>query len=484
MVVYFSGHGAQFQGENYLFPVDFNTQYEDELPVEAISTSFIMDKLRSNFNGLNIVILDACRDNPLQKKNKSGAKGLARINNAPPNTYTIFATGPGKVASDNPHGNNGLFTKYLVQHMKQPGLSLGDMVLETRKNVMAASSNRQVPYESGALTQRFCFAGCDNSTQVTTSVAVAPVAIRPAPAVNRPSNSTHSHNGRSHSHPLPAQGVNHQHGGAPKPEPTRDYREPEMVFIKGGTFQMGSPSNEAGRRYNEKQHLVTVGNFQLGKTEVTVGEFKRFVQAANYRTTNGCHVIVDNEWKLDTDKNWKNPGFSQTDQHPVVCVTQQDALAYAQWLSQRTGKHYGLPTEAQWEYAARAGTQTARYWGDNTGQACQHGNVVDQKIKQQYAGWNWAIHNCNDGSVHTATVGRYRANRFGLKDMLGNVSEWTCSAYESNYNGSEHRCAPNNGVVRGGSWYGTPVKVRSAYRTQYSVTNGGSFVGFRLSRTP
>ena len=484
-VVYFSGHGAQYQGENYLFPVDFDTQFEDDLPTEAISTGFVMDKLRNNFNGLNIVILDACRDNPLQKKYKNSAKGLARINNAPPNTYTIFATGPGQVASDNPHGKNGLFTKHLVEYMKEPGLSLGDMVLETRKEVMRASSNKQVPYDSGSLTQRFCFAGCRTNSQVST------LAVASAPPATRPSNNTHSHNGRSHTHPLPTQGVNHQHGGASQPAPrpvtpavvsrptppTRNYREPDMVFIKGGTFMMGSPANEARRDDGERQHSVTVGNFHLGKTEVTVGEFRRFVQAANYRTeaersAKGCRVYLDGKWQDGVDNDWQRPGFSQSDKHPVVCVSQTDALAYANWLSKQTGKRYGLPTEAQWEYAARAAAQTAYPWGNQIGK---------NQANCDGCGSQW-----DDKS--TAPVGRFSVNRFGLHDMIGNALEWTCSAYEENYNGSEQRCAPTSDarprVLRGGSWYDTPGFVRSAYRDWITATYRGNGVGFRLSRTP
>lgn len=231
-VVYFSGHGAQYRGDNYLFPVDFNTQYEDDLPAEAISTRFVMDKLRNNHNGLNIVILDACRDNPLQKKHKSSAKGLARIDNAPPNTYTIFATGPGKVASDNPYGKNGLFTKHLVQYMTQPGLDLGGMVIETRKKVITASGNRQVPYDSGSLTRRFCFAGCESASVLTPNTAdseVTPV-VKPEQAPVKPTSIQHTHNGRSHTHLLPVEGVNHQHGiqQAAKPVQPRPV-EPAVV---------------------------------------------------------------------------------------------------------------------------------------------------------------------------------------------------------------------------------------------------------------
>ena len=468
-VVYFSGHGAQYQGENYLFPVDFDTQYEDDLPAEAISTGFIMDKLRQNFNGLNIVILDACRDNPLQKKHKNSAKGLARINNAPPNTYTIFATGPGRVASDNPHGNNGLFTKYLVQHMKQPGLSLGDMVLETRKDVMQASSNKQVPYDSGSLTQRFCFAGCDvtESTVTNTAVTVA-AAPRASTRPNTSLSNQHSHNGRSHSHPLPASGKNHQHNGAkpvvvqpvrvqPATQPTTarsDPREPVMVSIRGGSFTMGSPASENGRFTNEKPHTVLVGHFHLGKTEVTNTEYARCVTAGSCKPAK------------------QYSGFTGGSQ-PVVGVSWDDAMSYANWLSGISGKRYGLPTEAQWEYAARAGTQTTYYWGNQVGK---------NQANCDGCGSQW------DGKS-TAPVARFAPNHLGLHDMLGNVLEWTCSEYDKNYaGGKEQRCGASGSRVeralRGGSWFNIPRIVRSANRDRLTPSFHTNSVGFRLSRTP
>lgn len=250
--------------------------------------------------------------------------------------------------------------------------------------------------------------------------------------------------------------------------------EPEMVSIRGGTFMMGSPTSETGRDSDEKQHSVTVGDFHLGKTEVTVGEFKRFVQANNnYKTTaessgKGCYAWNGSAWKENKANHWKNPGFKQSDRHPVTCVSADDAAAYAQWLSSSTGKRYALPTEAQWEYAARAGTTTSRYWGDNPDQACQSSNVADQAAKKQF---NWTnTHNCNDSAVHTAQVGRYRANGFGLHDMMGNVWEWTCSDYNEKYGGQEQRCAQTGSsakrVLCGGSWGSAPGYVRSAYRFQ------------------
>lgn len=145
---------------------------------------------------------------------------------------------------------------------------------------------------------------------------------------------------------------------------------PEMVVIPSGIFNMGSPDSEAGRGDDEGPvHLVIVATFALGKTEITRGQFAAFVKKTKYSTGDKC-------WMLDGGKfserigNWREPGYSQDNQHPVACINWNDAKAYAEWMSRKTGKKYRLPTEAEWEYAARGKTSAARYWGNNPDEAC------------------------------------------------------------------------------------------------------------------
>jgi formylglycine-generating enzyme required for sulfatase activity len=162
---------------------------------------------------------------------------------------------------------------------------------------------------------------------------------------------------------------------------------PLMVVIPAGRFLMGSPKGELERQDNERQHEVEVALFAIGKYAVTVEQFKRFVEASGYRTEAeegggfyGCYCLTGSELKPDPDKNWRNPGFSQqqTDKHPVVCVSWNDAVAYTAWLSEQTGKTYRLPTEAEWEYACRAGTAKPFYFGEtvSTDQANYNGDYV------------------------------------------------------------------------------------------------------------
>jgi formylglycine-generating enzyme required for sulfatase activity len=155
---------------------------------------------------------------------------------------------------------------------------------------------------------------------------------------------------------------------------------PEMVVIPGGRFLMGSPSDETQRENDERQHEVEVKRFAIGKYEVTVEEFKCFVEAAGYRTEaetgDGCYSWDGSQWKKDPNKNWRQPGFEQDGVHPVVCVSWNDAMAYVEWLSGQTGQRYRLLTEAEWEYAVRAGTITPFYFGltISTDQANYNGN--------------------------------------------------------------------------------------------------------------
>ena len=258
---------------------------------------------------------------------------------------------------------------------------------------------------------------------------------------------------------------------------------PEMVVIPAGTFMMGS--SEAERRWAVDQggpaewtkregprHRVTIGNaFVLGKFEVTRDEFAAFAKETGHDASGGCTVWLQSKSELNAIKSWRNPAFTQTGRDPVACVSWQDATAYVSWLSRKAGEQYRLPSESEWEYAARAGTETMRYWGEDhsNSEACGYDNGWDITGTRGSGIQNPAL-SCDDGQVFTSPVGSYRANRLGLYDVLGNVGEWVEDCLHDSY-----ADAPSDGspwttgeckfrVVRGGSWASTPGLLRSAVR--------------------
>lgn len=291
-----------------------------------------------------------------------------------------------------------------------------------------------------------------------------------------------------------------------------------LVRIPAGTFQMGNDESatslaRAYPDYDPKRfgllsdeapvHSVTLTrDFYMGQTEVTVGQFRRFVQASGYVPesiadgTGGygydAQHVAQRQGKQDafagrdTKYSWLNPGFAQTDNDPVVNVTWHDAMAMAQWLSRTEGRTYRLPTEAEWEYACKAGTNTRYHHGDSPETLGQVGNVFDQRAAPDWLEWkNFAIP-MDDGHAFTAPVGQYPANAFGLHDMHGNVWEWTADWHDEDYYQRSPKAdpqGPETGTVRvrrGGSWHTWPFYARCAYRNWNAPTTRYTLVGFRL----
>ena len=263
---------------------------------------------------------------------------------------------------------------------------------------------------------------------------------------------------------------------------------PEMVVIPAGVFDMGSPDSEGGRDKDEGPvHRVKIAAFALSKTEITRGQFAAFVKMTEYDAGDKCWTFADGKF-AEREGDWRKPGYLQDNKHPVTCISWNDAQAYAKWISRKTGKQYRLPTEAEWEYAARGKTGNSRYWGDNPDEACKYANVTDKTAKAQIPGsLSWLAHDCTDRFAYTAPVGRVKGNAFGLNDMLGNVWEWTEDCYHDNYEGAPADGSAWQGesakhVLRGGSWNSDPQNVRAAVRNSDKSARRFSIFGFRLAR--
>jgi formylglycine-generating enzyme required for sulfatase activity len=280
---------------------------------------------------------------------------------------------------------------------------------------------------------------------------------------------------------------------------------PEMVVIPAGSFTMGSPDEEAGRFEVEGPlRPVSVGQFAAGKFDVTRGEWAAFVSATKRETRGGCFWTGRSGSKPDAAGSWRDTGFPQDDNHPVVCVRWDDAQAYVRWLTQRTGHKYRLLTEAEWEYAARAGTTTPYPWGSTA--------------SHEFA--NYGADACcsplalgRDKWEHTSPVGAFPPNAFGLYDMHGNVLQWVQDCFAPSYAG-----LPTDGsayerivelkttgpgplsrmtgtsscsyrMLRGADWNDPPSMIRSAFRN-FGPGRGATLqdycsagVGFRVART-
>lgn len=266
-----------------------------------------------------------------------------------------------------------------------------------------------------------------------------------------------------------------------------------MVVIPSGAFTMGSPASEKERFKNEgPQHRVAIARpFAMSTYPVTVAEYRRFVRATNRTSPNSCRVydrsFADHDLVRVLGKNWRNPNFRQGDRNPVVCVTWDDAISYIDWLNRSLGLAdgegvYRLPSEAEWEYAARAGTTTPFYWGETIDRT--RANYGSEKLPFG-PGTSGA-----DRWMYTSPVGSFPPNRWGLYDMVGNVWQFTQDCWHDTYDGAPTDGSPrreakcDERAVRGGSWFKIPTGERAAKRGHGKVVDleGNHEIGFRLVR--
>ncbi|MEI2806936.1 MAG: SUMF1/EgtB/PvdO family nonheme iron enzyme [Albidovulum sp.] len=487
-VVYFSGHGMELGGQNYLIPKDAVLEREADVSLEAVGLNVVLDQI-SGASGYRLVILDACRDNPLANSmlRANGAKaayrGLAPVEPAG-QTYVAYAARAGQRSRDGEAGGHSPYAAALLNNLPRPGLPLERLFGAVRDEVKRATNGEQTPVLYGeSSTEAIYLAGLgpvpDHDLTAWQSAERCGTAACFRAYLEDYPQGRYAKMARARLQPVPP--------AASAPAPAVPL--PDMVRIAGGRFPMGSPESETGRDSDEKRHEVTVKDFEMGRHEVTVKEFRRFADATRYQTDaerdakNGCYAwsAEGAKWDWRSGLSWRKPGYPQSDDHPVVCVSWNDANRYLEWLAKETGQPYRLPTEAEWEYAARAGTTTARYWGDDPDQACGYANVADQTLGRT------PMHNCRDGYTYTAPVGTFAANGWGLKDMLGNVWEWTCSAYDHKYGGAEQECADKGTsaalTVRGCGWDNRPAWVRSANRYWGEPAIRGNALGFRLARS-
>jgi formylglycine-generating enzyme required for sulfatase activity len=574
---FYAGHGVQVSNTNYLIPVDANIKKDRDVKRVALDVEKVLDEMADAKNNINIVILDACRDNPFPKSSRSAFKGLAGID-APEGTIVAFSTSPGKVADDGP-GKNSPYTAALIESIKKPGLPIEQVFKAVRQKVKESTNNNQIPWESTSLTGDFYFnpevkegeekkSQADEEKRVEAERQKAEKGKIGAEAQKQREDKKHNvaqekRDRAAWSKKLGAmkaafrkvEKIDKQKGtpekkieawqqflsiyeeknpyteedsklrekaekrveywqnarnvkeGKNKPENKKTEGEPkeyrdaltgmEFVLVPEGSFIMGSPAEEVGRWEKDDregpQHRVEITRpFYLGKHEVTVGQFLKFVQDTGYKTEaengGGAFTWVNGKWEKTEGIYWDNPGFPQSKSHPVTCVSWNDAHAFIRWLNRKSGRTYRLPTEAEWEYAARARTTTARFWGNDLNRTCEYANVADQTRSPEGKTWEDRFE-CKDDYWFTAPVGSYQPNGFNLYDMLGNVWEWCEDWFDAKYykkSPTQDPLGPSIGserIVRGGGWRNLPRYVRSANRGSSLPDYRSYGLGFRIAES-
>lgn len=406
---YFAGHGLQSGGRNYLVPVNASIRSENDIEFEALNLDRVISKMEQAKNRVNIVILDACRNNPFAAASRSMSSGLATVD-APIGSFIAYATAPGKVASDGA-SDNGVFTGALVEVLsKTKGITIEQVFKYVRSKVRVETDGDQIPWTSSSMEGDFFFAPSD--TQV---VQLNVTKSKPAPAVNTSDDASIF---------------------------TDRYTGMVLKHIPAGCFKMGSEQNEKNSEPDETPlHRVCLGDFYIGIHEVTQQQWMKIMgfNPSNFQSCGGSCPVENISWT--------------------------DAVDFAKQLSEKTGKNFRLPTEAEWEYAAKAGLKTTPSNIDNI--AWHRGN--------------------SQSSTHQ--VGTKQPNPFGLYDMLGNVQEWCNDNYEYGYYSFSPKNNPKGPeddtrkTLRGGSWVEDISKVRLTNRRGISEFGTGPYIGLRLVMT-
>jgi len=496
---YFAGHGMQVGGKNYLIPTDAQIETEADVEDAAVEANWILGKMEDAGNEINIVILDACRNNPVARSFRSASAGLAEMK-APKGAVIAYATSPGEVAADG-YGKNGTYTKYLLKYLREPGLEIGQFFKKVGKDVADETGEKQMPWMDSKFYGDFYFLADSGSIatekpqipaepakpkqatlNITADVSGAEVWVNGNKQGVLPRNFTISESGmyevevtapgykkyrtsknieigkeyevavhlEKEPEAPPAPVVKPSVSQKPSKEGFINSLGMKFVYIPPGTFMMGSPSDEPGRYDNETQHRVTISKpFYMQTTEITQAQWKA-VMGSNPSKFTDCG-----------------------DDCPVEQVSWDDVQGFIKKLNQKGEGTYRLPTEAEWEYAARAGTTTPFSFGN-----CLSADQANYDGK-------YPLEGCAKGQYRkkTVPVESFAPNAWGLYDMHGNVWEW-CADWKGDYPSGSVTNPPSSGsahVLRGGGWNRIARDCRAASRISFTPVNWYLLIGFRIA---
>lgn len=405
---FFGGYAMQVQKKNYLLPVDAKISSEQDVRDKALSVDLVLETLQAAKADVTIVVLDASRENSLERAFRPASSGLATMH-APPGTIIATATATGMTTTDNYKGSTGIYAQTLIHAIDTPGVTVADIFERVRTDVVNSTAKAQIPWEFSSLGKDFTL-------------------IPPFDASG----------GRMQKSGAPAESA----AGAESTSSFRKFAEAltgmEFVPVPGGCFQMGDAVGD-GFHWEQPVHVACVNDFAMGTTEVTQRQWQQ-VMGENPSEFSSCG-----------------------DNCPVEMVSWDDVQVFIRKLNQQTGGAYRLPTEAEWEYAARSGGK---------------GEMSSEGDRDAVA---WHEQNSGGTSQRVASL---QANRLGIHDLKGNVWEWVQDWYGPYSNGrQENPKGPSSGtfrVFRGGSWSHGPGHSRAAIRYYNSTGTRTNFLGFRL----
>lgn len=435
----FAGYAIQLERQNLLIPTNVQIWSEGDLRREGIPLESVLSDMHARRPSAKIIVIDAARRNPYERRFRTNWDGLAPLE-VPERTLAILSALPGKTLLDG-GGDHSLFMTELLNQMRTPDTSAEDVFRMTRINVSRASNGERIPRDISTLVDEFMFAGSGPAPRAPSLPPPPPSASASSPAP--PTAAAKDSRSPDRSTVLFPTDL----------KPGTNFRDcdecPELIVLPAGEFRMGS--NEAD--FEKPEHRVTIRKpIAIGRHEVRFVEWDACVAAG------GC--------KHRPDDLGKGRG-----ERPVTNVSWDDVKAYLGWLSQKTGEKYRLPSEAEWEYAARAGTTTRYWWGQEAGR--DNANCRD----------------CGSMSVRQMVpTGSFAPNKFGLYDTAGNAAEWVEDCWNENFRG-----APSDGsawtggqcrqrVLRGGSLESVARHVRSAARFRYDADVRYYGNGFRVVR--
>jgi formylglycine-generating enzyme required for sulfatase activity len=448
VVVFYAGHGVQEDAENYLIPVDFTPAVVEQIRMQAYPLSRLMHLLSHAAPSVQVMIFDACRDNPFQD-HFSLKRGWKMVENTTANSYIAFSAAPGGLAGDDSgRGRNGLFTSYLLDELRVPGLTIDQMFSSVRKQVYAASGAEQLPWTSSSLLGDTYLAGPQVMTPVGVNAELYTTAIRQSELEVSQDSRPRLQVVTRHDITPESEVVNRRENII---EPSRTAGLPnkdiirragrslgglEYVLIPTGMFLVPCSTDV---QCENRGRVITIDQpFWMGRTEVTVKAYLDAMQQNGLRSP--ASPSFNDQWHLTN--------------HPIVNVSLEDAARFCSFVGGR------LPSNDEWEYSAAAGARTSAivaHDAANYGNEVCCGGLISGRDKWEY----------------TSPVGSFPPNGFGLYDMLGNVWEWVLSEPEAKPSGSE------SAFLRGGSWIDSSWYLRTSYRRTAAANNSFRNAGFR-----